>query len=33
LSDDLLEDIGITRDEALKEAGRSQLFSWPSRPL
>ncbi|WP_332302461.1 DUF1127 domain-containing protein [Rhizobium sp. GR12] len=33
LSDDLLEDIGITRDEALKEAARSQLFSWPTRPL
>lgn len=26
LSDDLLEDIGVTRDEALKEAAKSQLF-------
>jgi uncharacterized protein YjiS (DUF1127 family) len=33
LSDDLLEDIGITRDEALKEAAKSELFSWPTRPL
>ena len=33
LSDDLLEDIGVTRDEALKEAAKSQLFSWPTRPL
>ncbi|KJF74094.1 MULTISPECIES: DUF1127 domain-containing protein [Rhizobium/Agrobacterium group] len=33
LSDDLLEDIGVTREEALKEAAKSQLLSWPSRPL
>ncbi|KAA3503842.1 MULTISPECIES: DUF1127 domain-containing protein [Rhizobium/Agrobacterium group] len=33
LPDDLLEDIGVTRDEALKEAAKSQLFSWPSRSL
>ncbi|HBT68463.1 MAG TPA: hypothetical protein DEB63_09770, partial [Agrobacterium sp.] len=33
LSDDLLQDIGVTRDEALKEAAKSQLFSWPTRPL
>ncbi|CVI61873.1 MULTISPECIES: DUF1127 domain-containing protein [Agrobacterium] len=33
LSDDLLEDIGVTRNEALKEAAKSQLLSWPSRPL
>ncbi|AYM62615.1 DUF1127 domain-containing protein [Agrobacterium fabrum] len=33
LSDDLLEDIGVTRDEALKEAAKSQLFSWPTRSL
>ena len=33
LSDDLLEDIGVTRDEAMKEAAKSQLFSWPTRSL
>ncbi|CVI54897.1 hypothetical protein L905_16440 [Agrobacterium sp. TS43] len=33
LSDDLLDDIGVTRDEALKEAAKSRLFSWPPRPL
>ncbi|WP_174020473.1 DUF1127 domain-containing protein [Agrobacterium fabrum] len=33
LSDDLLEDIGVTRDEFLKEAAKSQLFSWPTRSL
>ncbi|AQS61481.1 hypothetical protein AGRHK599_LOCUS1573 [Rhizobium rhizogenes] len=33
LSDDLLEDIGVTRDEALKEAAKSRLLSWPSRSL
>ena len=33
LSDDLLDDIGVTRDEALREAAKSRLFSWPPRPL
>lgn len=33
LSDDQLDDIGVTRDEALKEAAKSRLFSWPPRPL
>lgn len=33
LSDDLLEDIGVTRQEAMAEAAKSQLFSWPSRSL
>ena len=33
LSDDLLDDIGVTRDEALREAAKSRLFSWPLRPL
>ena len=33
LSDDLLEDIGVTRDEALTEAAKSRLLSWPPRPL
>ena len=33
LSDDLLEDIGVTRDEALKEAAKSRLLSWPPRSL
>ncbi|OAE46961.1 DUF1127 domain-containing protein [Agrobacterium tumefaciens] len=31
LSDDLLEDIGISREDASREAAKSKLLSWPTR--
>lgn len=33
LSDEQLLDIGVTREEALREADKADLFNWPSRPL
>ncbi|MCI9865277.1 DUF1127 domain-containing protein [Rhizobium skierniewicense] len=33
LSEEQLADIGLTRHEALEEARKASLFSWPSRSL